>query len=63
MQNHHFDLKAGESIRLGEYKVTLLEVDSDGNAVLEIEGPGGTKVRQPMNLARTGQENVRSVVA
>jgi hypothetical protein len=41
MQHHQFDLRAGESICLGDYKVTLVELDDDGNAVLEIEGPEG----------------------
>ena len=63
MQNHHFDLRTGESIRLGEYKVTLLEVDNDGNAVFEIEGPDGVSVRQPLNLTQSRQEKALSTVA
>lgn len=38
MNNHQFDLRVGETVRLGDYKVTLVEVDG-GEAVLEIEGP------------------------
>ncbi|MEQ9408100.1 MAG: hypothetical protein RIK87_10265 [Fuerstiella sp.] len=40
MQNHQFDLQTGESVRLGDYRVTLLEIVGDG-VVLEIEGPDG----------------------
>ena len=40
MQNHQFDLKSGQSVRLGQYKVTLLEIEDDA-ALLEIEGPDG----------------------
>ena len=40
MQNHQFDLKSGQSVRLGQYKVTLLEIEDDA-AILEIEGPDG----------------------
>ena len=42
MTNHQFDLRVGETIRLGDYKVTLLEADeTDGDVVVEIEGPDG----------------------
>ncbi|MEZ6125134.1 MAG: hypothetical protein R3C49_18460 [Planctomycetaceae bacterium] len=40
MQHLHFDLRTGESLRLGQFRVTVLEVDSE-EVVLEIEGPGG----------------------
>ena len=40
MQNHHFDLQAGESIRLGSYTIKLVEIEGDG-VVLEIDGPDG----------------------
>ncbi|MCA9048736.1 MAG: hypothetical protein KDA89_08405 [Planctomycetaceae bacterium] len=40
MQDHFFDLEPGQSVRLGEYRVTLLEVDGQA-AVLEIDGPDG----------------------
>ena len=40
MQNHQFELSAGESILLGEFKVTLLEIEGQ-DAVLEVEGPDG----------------------
>lgn len=45
MNNHQFDLSAGESIRLGAYTVTLLEIEGDA-AVLEIEGPDGQKLTE-----------------
>lgn len=47
MKHHQFDLRVGESIRLGDYKVTLLEVDG-GEAVLEIEGPEGEIHLEPV---------------
>lgn len=48
MQNHQFDLSAGDSIRLGEFKVTLLEIEGE-DAVLEIEGPDGEVTLEPLN--------------
>ena len=50
MQNHQFDLRAGDCIRLGDYKVTLLEIDSDGQAVLEIEGPDDDYQLEPAEV-------------
>ena len=42
MTNHQFDLRVGETICLGDYKVSLLEADeTEGDVVLEIEGPDG----------------------
>lgn len=57
MQNHQFDLQTGECIYLGDYKVTLLEVEGDA-VVLEIEGPDGTFQVEPMGdrACRTEQE-------
>lgn len=54
MQKHQFDLTAGDSIRLGEFKVTLLEIEGE-DAVLEIEGPDGEVTLTP--LAWTEEEN------
>ena len=48
MTNHQFDLQVGETIRLGDYKVTLLAVDGDGEVALEIEGPDGNVVVEPV---------------
>lgn len=48
MQNHQFDLSAGDSIRLGEFKVTLLEIEGE-DAVLEIEGPDGEVTLEPLS--------------
>lgn len=49
MQNHQFDLTAGDSIRLGEFKITLLEIEGE-DAVLEIEGPDGEVTIEPLNV-------------
>ncbi len=62
MLNHQIDLQAGESIRLGEYKVTLLEIDDDGGAVLEIEGPEGDIYRQKL-IYESSSEGLRAVAA
>jgi len=45
MNNHQFDLSAGESIRLGAYTITLLEIEGEA-AVLEIEGPDGQELAE-----------------
>lgn len=59
MNNHHFDLSAGESIRLGAYTVTLVEIEGDA-AVLEIEGPDGNRLdelnRDEANTTETRNE-------
>lgn len=48
MQNHQFDLQSGQTVLLGAYKVTLLEIEDD-TAVLEIEGPDGSIQIEPMS--------------
>lgn len=53
MNNHQFDLSAGESIRLGAYTITLLEIEGEA-AVLEIEGPDGQE------LAELNSESLRT---
>ena len=63
MQNHQIDLRAGESIKLGQYKVTLLEIDGDGGDVLEIEGPDGDIRRGPITLDRTNANQLLAVIA
>lgn len=50
MQNHQFDLQAGESVIFGNYKVTLLEIENDA-AVLEIEGPDGEVRIEPIRVS------------
>ena len=60
MQNHNFDLQAGESLRLGEYTVTLIEIENDA-AVLEIEGPDGDIQVEPINFSSA--ESDRELVA
>lgn len=55
MQNHQFDLKSGQSIRLGDYKVTLLEIEDDA-AVLEIEGPDGSVRIEPIGFCSSDNE-------
>ena len=59
MKNHQFDLRAGEAIRLGDFKVTLLEVDG-GEVVLEIEGPeGDIRLVEPVAAeVRTNEEEL-----
>lgn len=56
MQNHQFDLKAGESVSFGNYKLTLLEIENDA-AVLEIEGPDGEIQIQPLNACDAEAEH------
>ena len=49
MTSHQFDLRVGETIRLGDYRVTLLEADeTEGDVGLEIEGPDGDVFAQPI---------------
>jgi hypothetical protein len=55
MLNHQFDLQAGESILLGNLKVTLLEIEDDA-AILEIEGPDGEISIQPINICSSQAE-------
>jgi hypothetical protein len=55
MQNHLFDLQPGESVLLGHYKVTLLEIE-DGAAVFEIEGPDGGIQVEPVSCTETEEE-------
>lgn len=54
MQNQQFELSAGESILLGEFKVTLLEIEGE-DAVFEVEGPDG-EVCQLDDLFRVTSE-------
>ena len=49
MQNQLFDLKPGQSLFLGDYKVTFLHVE-DESAVLEIDGPEGCVRLEPQGL-------------
>lgn len=44
-----FDLRSGETLRIGSFKVTLLEIE-DGAAVLEIEGPDGEIQIEPVSF-------------
>jgi len=46
--HHQFDLQTGESVRLGDFKVTLLDVEN-GSAVFEIEGPDGEVSTEPVS--------------
>lgn len=55
MKNHQFDLRAGDAIRVGAFKVTLLEVDG-GEVVLEIEGPEGDITLEPVAAATPHEE-------
>ena len=62
MQNHLFDLQAGESLRLGAYRVTLLEIEDDA-AVLEIEGPDGEVHVEPIGFSTANKEGRTAVLA
>ncbi|MCA9083076.1 MAG: hypothetical protein KDA81_03430 [Planctomycetaceae bacterium] len=57
MQNLCFDLKPGQSIRFGEYRVTLLEVENQA-AVLEIDGPEGCVRIEPVCDASEREEEL-----
>ncbi len=63
MQNHQIDLRAGESIKLGQYKVTLLEIDGDGGVVLEIEGPDGDIQVEPISFSSAESDRLLAVIA
>lgn len=54
MQNHQLDLSPGESIILGSYTVTLLEVENQ-EAVIQIEGPDGNVQVEPASSDTVGQ--------
>ena len=60
MLNHQFDLQAGESVVLGNLKVTLLEIEDDA-AILEIEGPDGEIQIEPVSLVSVEAEEKLSV--
>lgn len=62
MQNHLFDLQPGESVLLGDYRVTLLEIEDEA-AVLEIEGPDGGVQIEPVNFAAAETEEEIAVLA
>lgn len=51
MQNLQLDMAAGQSVSIGEYRVTLVSTTDDA-ATFEIEGPGGRKVRQVMPVSQ-----------
>lgn len=55
MLNHQFDLQAGESVVLGDLKVTVLEIEDDA-AILEIEGPDGEIRIEPVSLVSAEAE-------
>ena len=60
MLNHQFDLQAGESVVLGDFKVTLLEIEDDA-AVLEIEGPDGEIQIEPVSIVSAEEEELALV--
>ena len=60
MLNHQFDLQAGESVVLGDFKVTLLEIEDDA-AVLEIEGPDGEIQIEPVSIVSAEEEELAVV--
>ena len=61
MQNHLFDLQPGESVLLGDYSVTLLEIEDEA-AVLEIQGPDGGVQMEPINFAAMEKEEELAVL-
>ncbi len=61
MLNHQFDLQAGESLLLGNLKVTLLEIEDDV-AILEIEGPDGEIRIQPVSICSEETETELATV-
>jgi len=62
MQNHLFDLQPGEFILLGDYKVTLLEIEDEA-AVLEIEGPDGGVQVEPISYTSVEAEEELAVLS
>lgn len=62
MQNHQFDLQTGDSLRLGDYNVTLLKIDGDA-VVLEIEGPDGADSRVELVNAGSGASEDQLVLS
>lgn len=56
MQNLQLDLAAGQSVSIGEYRVTLVSTTDDA-ATFEIEGPGGRRVRQVMPVSQKTADN------
>ena len=62
MQNYLFDLQPGESVLLGDYSVTLLEIEDEA-AVLEIQGPDGGVQIEPINFAAVETEEELAVLA
>ncbi|MEO2019555.1 MAG: hypothetical protein ABGZ53_34900 [Fuerstiella sp.] len=62
MQNHLFDLQPGQSVLLGDYKVTLLEIEDEA-AVVEIEGPDGEVQIEPISCTAVETEEELAVLA
>ena len=56
-----FDLRSGETLRVGSFKVTLLEIE-DGAAVLEIEGPDGEIQIEPVSFCVEESANTEEAV-
>lgn len=50
MQNLQLDLAVGQTVSVGDYKVTLVSA-TETAATFEIEGPGGYTVRQTTPVA------------
>ncbi|MCP4505708.1 MAG: hypothetical protein GY903_00575 [Fuerstiella sp.] len=61
MQNHLFDLQPGQSVLLGDYKVTLLGIEDEA-AVLEIEGPDGEVQIEPVSCTEVEVEEELAVL-
>lgn len=56
MQNLQLDLAAGQSVSIGEYRVTLVST-TDNAATFEIEGPGGKSSRQVVPVNKKSSDN------
>ena len=62
MQNQLFDLQSGDSLCLGGYRITLLEI-GDGCAVFEIEGPDGSVQVEPVSFGSMDLADQEAVLA
>lgn len=64
MQNLQLDLAAGQSVSIGEYRVTLVST-TETAATFEIEGPGGNSRRHvvPVNKKSSEKSNCTTSVS
>ncbi|MEP3481511.1 MAG: hypothetical protein ABJZ55_19875 [Fuerstiella sp.] len=62
MQNLQLDLAAGQSVSIGEYRVTLVST-TDIAATFEIEGPGGNSHRHVVPVNKKSADNSTNITA